>query len=190
MKFGYGVGAFCFLLAGCAQVEWAPPSTGAENGTGYAVVKSLTTEVGPRLAGTRDEAAARDWAVKTLRALKFSRVSVEPFVFHGWQRGPASAQIVSPVRQTLAIAALGRSVATPARGITAPIAFVASYDDLLLAPMGAYKGRIVFVNDRMTRARDGAGYGPAVRKRSKGAIEAAKRGALALVIRSAGTDQN
>jgi Zn-dependent M28 family amino/carboxypeptidase len=42
----------------------------------------------------------------------------------------------------------------------------------------------------MTRARDGAGYGPAVRKRSKGAIEAAKRGALALVIRSAGTDQN
>jgi Zn-dependent M28 family amino/carboxypeptidase len=155
----------------------------------YRLVTSLTTEVGPRLAGTPREAAARDWAVRTLKELKFSRVVVEPFAFKGWVRGAASATLVSQGDQQLAVAALGGSIATPKRGITAPVAFVASYDDLLAAPPGSYAGRIVFVNDRMTAARDGAGYGVAVRKRSRGAIEAGKRGALAVVIRSVGTDQ-
>lgn len=154
----------------------------------YRIVHSLTTEVGPRLAGTPGEAAARDWAVRTLKALKFSRVAVEPFPIKGWVRGAASATIVSQGGQDLAVAALGGSISTPKGGITAPVAFVASYDDLLLAPPGAYAGKIVFVNDRMTRAKDGAGYSVAVRKRSRGAIEGAKRGALAVVIRSVGTD--
>ncbi|MFM9865567.1 MAG: M20/M25/M40 family metallo-hydrolase, partial [Micropepsaceae bacterium] len=57
-----------------------------------------------------------------------------------------------------------------------------------LAPVGSYAGKIVFINDRMKAARDGSGYGVAVRKRSRGAIEAAKRGAVAVVIRSVGTD--
>jgi Zn-dependent M28 family amino/carboxypeptidase len=42
----------------------------------------------------------------------------------------------------------------------------------------------------MEKAPDGAGYGPANRKRRSGATEAAKRGALAVVIRSVGTDSH
>ena len=154
----------------------------------YRIVQSLTTEVGPRLAGSSQEAAARDWAVRTLKELKFSRVTIEPFAIKAWVRGPASATLVDHGNQELAVAALGGSIATPKGGITAPVAFVASYDDLLLAPPGSYAGKIVFVNDRMARAKDGAGYGVAVRKRSRGAIEAGRRGALAVVIRSVGTD--
>jgi Zn-dependent M28 family amino/carboxypeptidase len=191
--FGAGVGVLLFGLAACASVEVEPGETraAAERGVAYGLVKSLSTEVGPRLAGTKAEAAARDWAVRTLKGLKFSRVAVEPFTFDAWERGAASASLNAPglPRQELAVTALGRSVSTPAKGITAPVAFVASFDDLLAAPPAAYRGKIVFINDRMARARDGSGYGPAVRKRSRGAIEAAKRGALAVVIRSVGTDQ-
>jgi hypothetical protein len=47
--------------------------------TAYGIVEGLTTEVGQRLAGTEAEARARDWAVRTLTALGFSNVRVEPF---------------------------------------------------------------------------------------------------------------
>ena len=161
-----------------------------ESGVGFQVIKSLTTEVGARLAGSRKEADARKWAVAKLTSLGFKNVHVEPFAFHAWERGTGSAEIVAPVKLSLAMAALGGSVSTSPGGLSAPVAFVASFDDLLKAPKGAYAGHIVYINDRMERARNGAGYGPAVRKRSQGAIEAVKRGALAVVIRSAGTDSN
>jgi len=51
-------------------------------------------------------------------------------------------------------------------------------------------GKIVFISGRMKKAPDGAGYGPANRKRRSGATEAAKRGASAVVIRSVGTDSH
>lgn len=181
--------ALLAVAAGCAPLP--SPQTAMPQAAmplSYRLVHSLTTEVGPRLAGTPQEAAARDWAVRTLKELKFSRVSVEPFTFDGWVRGPERATIVSHGDQALAVTALGGSVSTQKGGITAPVAFVASFDDLLAAPPGTYKGKIAFVNDRMTATRDGAGYAVAVRKRSKGASEAAKRGALAVVIRSVGTD--
>ena len=183
--------ALALFAGGCAAVsqgEGAGAPVAKPEPVSFRVVRSLTTEVGPRLAGTAREAAARDWAVRMLKELKFTRVTVEPFTIKGWVRGEASAEIVSAGHQALAVAALGGSIGTPWRGITAPVAVVASFDDLLAAPEGAYVGKIVYIGDRMTRARDGAGYGPAVRKRSRGAIEAAKRGAVAVVIRSAGTD--
>lgn len=49
------------------------------------------------------------------------------------------------------------------------------------------QGRIVFIDQKTERTRDGRGYGAAVLARSAGAVEAAKRGAVALGIRSIGT---
>ena len=179
------------FVTGCVGVapDEGPQVAQGQPSLAYRITQSLTTEVGPRLAGTPREAAARDWAVRWLKDLKFSRVGVEPFTIKGWVREREEASIVSHGGQALAVTALGGSISTPKGGIIAPVAFVASYEDLLAAPPGSYAGKIVFVHDRMKAARDGAGYGVAVRKRSRGAIEAAKRGALALVIRSVGTDQ-
>ena len=42
------------------------------------IVESLTTEVGPRLAGSEAEARAREWAVETLTRYGFENVRVEP----------------------------------------------------------------------------------------------------------------
>ena len=51
------------------------------------IVESLTTEVGPRLAGSEAEARARNWAVEKLTRYGFENVRVEPFMIEGWRRG-------------------------------------------------------------------------------------------------------
>ena len=81
------------------------------------IVESLTTEVGPRLAGTEQEARARDWAVQQLAAMGFENVRVEPFMIDGWERGREVAEVISPFPQSLSITSLGNSVATSEEGV-------------------------------------------------------------------------
>jgi Zn-dependent M28 family amino/carboxypeptidase len=52
------------------------------------------------------------------------------------------------------------------------------------------RGRIAYIAYRMERHRDGHGYGPAVGARGTGAVEAARKGAVAVLIRSVGTDSD
>ena len=54
-----------------------------------AIVTSLTTEVGPRLAGSLAEARARVWAIKTLTEKGFANVRNEPFEMNAWERHEA-----------------------------------------------------------------------------------------------------
>lgn len=183
--------AVSLLAAGCVSVEaTSRRPVPAGDGLAFSLVSSLTTEVGARLAGTPKEAEARRWAMAQMRRLGFQNIREEAFTFDGWQRHHESATLVSPSAQTLVIAALGGSVSTPRAGLEAGVVLVESHDELLKAQPGSYRGKIVYVNDRMVRARDGSGYGPAVRKRVRGAVEAARRGAVAVLIRSAGTDSH
>lgn len=156
----------------------------------FKVTESLTTEVGPRLAGTDAEARARNWAVAKFKELGLENVRMEPFTMKGWERGIETAEIISPYPQHMLITALGGSVATPVEGIEAEIAYFPTFEDLENAPEGGLEGKIVFISGRMKKAPDGAGYGPANRKRQRGATEAGKRGALAVIIRSVGTDSH
>lgn len=163
----------------------------ALNGThGYDITRDLTTDIGPRLAGSPEEARARDWTVDKFNSLGLENVRIEEFSVPGWIRGEETAEIISPNPQSLYITSLGGSVATPSDGIEADIAYFPTFDDLIAAPDTGLEGKIVFISGRMKKAHDGAGYGPANRKRQKGATEAAKRGALAVVIRSVGTDSH
>jgi Zn-dependent M28 family amino/carboxypeptidase len=155
--------------------------------TAYELTRSLTTEVGPRLAGTPGDTRAVEWATAKLKALGFSNVRTEPVTVPHWIRGEAHAEITAPWPQTLAVAALGGSVGTPAEGIEAEIVPVASLDDLSAQLRERIQGRIVFFTNRMERSRDGHGYGKNVAPRSTGAAEAAKLGAVAMVMRPAGT---
>ncbi len=157
---------------------------------GYDITESLTTEIGQRLAGSPEEAKARDWAVEKFKSVGLTNVRIEEFDVPGWVRGVETAEILSPFPQKLEITALGGSSPTPESGIEAEIAYFPTFEDLEAAPMGGLEGKIVFVSGRMTKAHDGAGYGPANRKRQLGATEASKRGALAVVIRSVGTDSH
>ena len=156
----------------------------------YELVASLTTEVGPRPAGSAGDAAAVAWAKAKLTALGFDRVWTEPVRINAWTRGPARAEIIAPFPQQLAVAALGNSISTPAEGITAEVAYYENFDALKSDTSTRANGRIVFIDNAMPRTRDGSGYGKTVPARGNGAVEAAKRGALAVVIRSIGTDHD
>jgi len=157
---------------------------------GYAFVEGLTTEIGPRLAGSAQEAKARDWAVAKLKALGFQNVRIEPFSIPYWERTVESASIVSPAPQKLFVTALGYSAPTPKGGIEAEIALFPDLVALRAAPDNVVKGKIVFIDERMTRAQDGSGYGAAVAKRSQCRVIAAAKGAAACLIRSVGTDHH
>ncbi|MBI1391208.1 MAG: M20/M25/M40 family metallo-hydrolase [Alphaproteobacteria bacterium] len=156
----------------------------------YELLESLTTEIGPRLAGSEAEARARQWGVERLKALGFKNVRIETFELPYWQRVRESAAIVSPYPQQLAVTALGNSVATPKGGLQAEVVRFASLDELRQAPAERVKGKIVFVDEKMTRMMDGGGYGPAVAKRSGAANAAGRLGAAAAIIRSVGTDSH
>lgn len=158
--------------------------------TAHALLRSLLTEVGPRFAGTDGDARAVAWALGRLRALGFSNVRAEPVTVPRWIRGEARAEIVAPWPQPLVAAALGGSAATPPGGLEAEVLPVTTLAELERVPDDLVRGRIVFFTNRMKPALDGSGYGGAVQVRGRGAAEAAKRGALAVVIRSVGTSAN
>jgi hypothetical protein len=154
----------------------------------YNIVEGLTTEVGQRLAGTAAEARARDWAVKKLKALGFSKIRVESFDMPTWTRGPESAEILSPFPQKLVIAALGNSASTSPEGIAGEVVGFDNLAALEAAPDAAVRGKIVFVSHAMPRTMDGSGYGFFGGPRRQGPSIASRKGAIAIVIRSIGTD--
>ena len=161
----------------------------------YEITESLTVEVGPRLAGTPQEARARDWAVQTLEELGFANVRVEDFELDLWTRGRSiyeEVAISAPYPQELYAISLGGAAATPEGGLEAEIVYFDSYDSFLAsdASEDALDGKLVFINDRMVASRTGEGYGWANRKRRDGWVLAEDRGAVGLLIRSVGTSTN
>jgi len=154
------------------------------------IVEGLTTEVGQRLAATEAEARARDWAVRRLTAMGFSNVHIEPFDMPVWTRGAEGAEIISPFPQKLVVAALGYSGSTGPEGVTGQIAYFDSVDALRAVPDEAVRGKIVFIDHHMMPAQDGSGYGQFGAPRRQGPTIASKKGALAIVIRSIGTDHH
>jgi Zn-dependent M28 family amino/carboxypeptidase len=153
----------------------------------YEFVAGLTTEIGPRLAGTDAARRAAEWSAARLREAGFDEVRIESFPMRAWLRGTESAAVIAPSPQTLAVTALGGSVATAPEGIEAEIALFRSYGELLLAAPGSLDGKIAVVTQRQTRFMDGTGYGAAGPVRRAGPSEAAKRGAVAYLHRSLGT---
>ncbi len=163
----------------------------ARKGSGaYAIVESLTTEVGQRMAGTEADARAVRWAEAKFKELGFDRVILQPVTFPVWKRGREHAAIVSPAPQSLAVTALGWSSATPRKGLRAEVVGFANFDALKAADPFTVKGKIAYVSHAMTRRRNGGDYGHAVSVRVEGAAIAANKGASALLIRSIGTDSH
>jgi len=156
----------------------------------YEIVSELTTEVGPRIAGSDGDKKAVAWAEKKLSELGFDNVYKQPVRVRNWSRGLAKAQVLTPFQHNLVITALGGSIATPEGGITAEVVMVDSLESLKTLTTEQVSGKIVFINKKMTRHKAGKGYGPVVIGRSQGAIEASRANALAVIIRSVGTDNS
>ena len=161
-----------------------------EDRTGYKIVESLTTEVGPRLAGSNAERRARLWAVEKLKSLGFDNVRVEEFSLPLWQRGTERVEIISPFPQQLSVTALGGSESTGPKGVEGEVVAFVSLAALSSQPEKSLLGKIIFVDEVMTRTQDGSGYGVASKKRRETAYEAHRVGASGALIRSAGTSSH
>lgn len=155
--------------------------------TAYQLVESLTTEVGPRPAGSPGDRAAVAWAQREMQRLGFANVHTVPVAVPHWVRGEAEFSVLSPWPQTMPTLVLGGSVGTGSEGLEADAVMVRDLDALAQLPAGAVKEKIVFFNLRMERTRDGAGYGKAVTVRAAGPSAASALGASGVVIRSIST---
>ncbi|HXQ50429.1 MAG TPA: M28 family peptidase [Stellaceae bacterium] len=197
LALGLGLGLCLAGGSACRSEDASPEASAAAIGraalddmTPYRTVESLTTEVGQRLAGTEAHARAVLWAQAKLKELGFENVHIEDFLITAWIRGAETATVTSPAIQQLAVTALGGSVATDPNGIEAEIALFRSYAELLASPPGSLAGKIAVVTQRMVRAADGGGYGAANPIRRAGPSEAARRGAVAYLLRSLATDNH
>lgn len=180
------------IAASAAAATAADVREQALRGNGaYELVSSLTTEVGPRLAGSDGDRRAVQWATDAFHRLGFDDVQLQPVMVPQWIRGSASGQIVSPFPQPMVVVALGGSVATPPEGIEAEVLRLENLEALETTDAAEVAGKIVFFDGGwMPRRQDGGGYGTAVKPRAQGAAKAAAKGALAVIMRSAGTSED
>ncbi len=154
----------------------------------YSMLYDLSVRIGHRLSGSEGAARAVEWGKKKMEELGFENVRLEPVTVPHWVRGETEEAAIIHTNYTsssLKICALGGSVATPKEGITAEVIEVLSFDQLY-ALGDKVKGKIVFYNRPMDRTKffPGEAYGGAVDQRSKGAMEAGKMGAVAVLVRS------
>ena len=155
--------------------------------TAWQVVESLTTEVGPRLAGSEADARAVHWAQAKFKALGYDKVWLQPVSFPKWVRRSERGDVIGAHAQPLTLTALGGS---PGGTVDAEVVRFADLAALEAVPAGMLAGKIAFVDYQMQRTRDGSGYGIGSRVRTRGPSAAIRAGAGAFVMRSAGTDNH
>jgi len=146
----------------------------------------LTDRIGPRLSGSPAAAAAVAWGLQELRRDGLTNVHAETVMVPHWVRGEETVAIVAPVARPVVAVALGMSVPTPPEGITAEVIETDSFE--ALAALGdRVKGTIVLFNKITPAQIDGGGYGANNALRTRGPSEAARLGAVAVLVRSLGT---
>ena len=139
----------------------------------------LTETFGPRFSGTPALERAIDWSLAEMKRDGLQKVRGERVMVPRWVRGAERADLVSPREAALPMLALGGSIGTPRDGITAEVLVVNSFDDLS-ANAAKARGKIVLFDVPFTT------YGSTVRYRGTGAVEAARVGAVASLVRSVG----
>lgn len=164
--------------------------TALESELGFTIVESLTTEIGPRLAGSEAEARARNWGLKLGQTLGFDKVGIEEFTMPFWDRGHLHVVLTSPYKQELYATALGG--ASPSeKEINATIVYFRDIHALADVSEGELAGKVAFVDgDIMVKSQTGAGYGQANQRRRIGYHHAERAGAQALIVRSVGSSSH
>ncbi len=157
--------------------------------TAYNNLEYLCTKIGGRLCGSPQAAAAVEWSKQLLKIMKLDTVYTQSVMVHHWVRGEKeTASVASKVHGSMDvhICALGESIGTPADGLTAEIVEVNSLEQLKKLGKKQITGKIVFFNKVMnpTFVNTFEAYGDAYWTRGHGAVEAARYGAVGVVIRS------
>lgn len=131
-----------------------------------------------RLSGSENLVKGLEWLEARMRRDGWN-VRSQPAMVPHWVRGEESLQMIAPLTRPMPVAGLCGSIGTDGKPLRAEVLVVGSFDELK-DRAAEVKGRIVVYNVPFTT------YGETVRYRYGGAVEAARYGAVASLVRSVG----
>ena len=161
-------------------------------GKSYEMLEYLTIRIGSRLSGSPGAAASVEWTRHIMQNFDFDSVWLQPVMVPHWERGQKEIGRVLNSKKMgtveLNVCTLGNSIGTGPEGVSATVVEVKNFEDLKRLGEKNLKGKIVFFNRPMdpTKIQTFAAYGGAVDQRGSGASEAAKYGAIGVIVRSMG----
>lgn len=174
------------LVAGANQAAARIAATSTRTpDAGWERLSELVDRYGARITGSKALTGATGWAADRMREDGLDDVRLEPVQVPHWVRGAEWGRVTRPVDQPLVLLGLGGSVGTGGT-LRAPIVAFDSMDELHTSS-DRLDGTIAFVNHRMPsydEERDSPGYAQGVEARLHAASEAARRGAVAALVRS------
>ena len=171
-----------------------------ESNYAYRRAAFLTNNIGPRLSGSAQAERAVAYVADEMRKAGLE-VRLQRIMVPHWVRGIETGEIVQfegmapGTSQKITLTALGGSIATPAQGLTADIVVVKDFDELNTLGRARVQGKIVLFDHKFDRHLQEAGfglaaYGKVAQYRFGAAIAASRLGAVAVLVRSAGSSQN
>jgi carboxypeptidase Q len=162
----------------------------------YRQVAHLANNIGQRLSGSAQAAKAVEYVAAELKGLG-CEVQLEKAIVPHWVRGEETAELTlfpgmaENTTQKIVLCALGGIVPTPPDGLTAEVIAVKTFEELKSLPREKVVGKIVlfdchFDKEMAAEGHGGEAYGEAVVYRGSGPSAAAKKGAVACLVRSVG----
>lgn len=184
------------LATGCSRAKNDDPASihrifgeALSDTTAFSHLKMLCTHFEGRICGTAAADSAVVWADSLLRTMGLDTVYLQPLMVKKWDRGEKeTGKVISTVAgdHAVSVCALGWAAGTGPEGVTAEVVEITSRDQLEKLGEKGIRGKIVFYNQPMdpTHYYTFESYGETVWQRARGASEAAKYGAVAMVNRS------
>ncbi len=156
------------------------------NGESYTHLNYLCKKIGMRITGSQAAEDAVVWSKSVVKEYGVDSVYVQSVEAEHWVRGDKELVAISDEGILLLHAcALGGSVGTDGV-LEADVVEVSGIEELKAYGVGELEGKIVLLNEPMDKKMINTfnAYGACVSQRYSGASEAAKRGAVAVLVRS------
>ncbi|CAN1517568.1 M28_Pgcp_like domain containing protein [Flavobacteriaceae bacterium] len=154
----------------------------------YSWLDHLSNDIGSRLSGSEGAAKGVEYTKKQMETLGFDKVYLQEVMVPHWVRGEKETAYIqdNKTKIIVPICALGGSIATPKKGLSAEVIEIHSFEEMKALGADKIKGKIVFYNRPMDKGAIEAfdAYSGAVDQRYAGAKEASKLGAVATIVRS------
>ena len=161
----------------------------------YENLRVLCKDIGHRLSGSESADSAVVWGQRVLGKLELDTIYLQEITVPHWERGRKEKAYFynEKGKNMLDVCALGGSISTGMNQfIKGDVLEVKSLDEVNNLPDSLVKGKIIFYNRLMDPKKIStfSAYGSCVDQRYSGAIEAAKKGAIAVIVRSMNVRQD
>jgi len=154
----------------------------------YPRLKYLCKNIGPRLSGSLNGEKAVEYVNQLCTDQKLDTTYLQPVTVPHWVRGQKEQAYykVNGKKTDVDICALGGSIATPKKGLSANVIEVYDFEEIKKLGREKIEGKIVFMNHPMkdSYVHTFDAYGEAAKYRWATAQTAAQYGAIGVVVRS------